>query len=101
MEDIFILGGSYGGVSTAHRIFKTAGKQIDFKTTLVSPNSYFYWNSPAPRAIVLGEFTDEELFDLIAVQHGVDRFNSILGSPESLEVEAKTVAVVGQDQGFR
>ncbi|ORX93678.1 hypothetical protein BCR34DRAFT_608497 [Clohesyomyces aquaticus] len=98
MKNIVILGGSFGGVSTAHRIFKSAGKGSDFKITLVSPNTDFYWNFAAPRAIVPGQFTDEQLFEPIATgfqQYGVNRFEFVLGSAESLDVEAKAVVVVG------
>jgi hypothetical protein len=62
MKNIVILGGSYGGISTAHRILKHAGKTALCKITLVSPNTHFYWSMAAARGLVPGQITDEELF---------------------------------------
>jgi len=96
MKNIVILGGSYAGVSTAHRILKQAGKVGPFKVTLVSPNTHFYWNLAAPRGIVPGQFTDEQIFQPIPPgfnQYAASQFEFIIGSAESLEVEANKVQI--------
>jgi hypothetical protein len=55
MKNIVILGGSYSGISTAHRILKQGGKTEPFKITLVSPNTEFYWSMGSPRGIIPGQ----------------------------------------------
>ncbi|KAF1845718.1 FAD/NAD(P)-binding domain-containing protein [Cucurbitaria berberidis CBS 394.84] len=99
MKNIVILGGSYAGVSTAHRILKNAAKVGSLKITLVSPNTHFYWNFASPRGMLPGQFTDEELFLPIATGFGkysADEFAFITGSAESFDAEEKTVVVVGE-----
>ncbi|KAJ8066606.1 hypothetical protein OCU04_005653 [Sclerotinia nivalis] len=101
-KNIFILGGSYAGVSTAHRILKQSAKAgLAIKITLVSPNTHVYWNLASVRAIVPGEMPDEKVFSSIATgfkQYAADRFEFIVGAAEGLDVENKTVVVSG-DRG--
>lgn len=92
MKSILILGGSFAGVSTAHRIFK---KNPDVKITIVSPTDTFYWNLAGPRAIVPGGFADEKLFAPIVPgfkQYG-DRFEYVQGTAEALDIANKSVTV--------
>lgn len=96
MKNIVILGGSYGGVSTAHRILKQAPGSASFKITLVSPNTHFYWNVASPRGIIPGQIEDEKLFQPISAgfdHYPAGRFEFIVGSAESLDVDAKTVTI--------
>lgn len=97
MKTVVILGGSYGGISTAHRIFKQA-KINPVKIILVSPNTHHYWNIAGPRALVPGQISDDKIFQSIAPgfkQYPADRFEFVLGSAESLDVETKKVTVAG------
>ena len=66
MNNIVILGGSFAGISTAHRVLKQAGKTAPFKITLVSPNTHFYWSMASTRGLVPGQISEEELFRPIA-----------------------------------
>ncbi|KFY48987.1 hypothetical protein V495_00846 [Pseudogymnoascus sp. VKM F-4514 (FW-929)] len=96
MKNIVILGGSYAGVSTAHRILKQATGSASFKITLVSPNTHFYWNVASPRGIIPGQIEDEKLFQLISAgfdQYPAGRFEFVLGSAESLDFDAKRVTI--------
>lgn len=96
MKNIVILGGSYAGVSTAHRIFKQATNSTPFKITLVSPNTDFYWNMASPRGIIPGQIEDEKLFQPISAgfdQYPAGQFEFVLGYAESLDVDAKRVKV--------
>jgi NADH dehydrogenase FAD-containing subunit len=98
MKNIVILGGSYAGVSTAHRILKQAAKAGPFKITLVSPNTHFYWSIASPRGLVPGQLSDEKLFQHIVAgfnQYPASQFEFILASAESLDVEAKKVGISG------
>ena len=97
MKNIVILGGSYAGVSTAHRIFKqTAKARNSFKITLVSPDTHFYWSMASPRGLVPGQLTDEDLFQPIAAgftQYPARQFEFVLASAKSLNVEARNVKI--------
>ena len=98
MKHIVILGGSYAGISTAHRILKQAAKIGPLKITLVSPNTHFYWSMASPRGVVPGQLADEKLFQPIAAgfdKYPAGQFEFILAKAESLDVEAKTVGISG------
>lgn len=96
MKTIVILGSSFAGVTTAHRLLKQAPKTGDVKVILIGPNTHIFWNLAAPRAIVPGQFSDEKLFGAIAPgfkQYTADRFEFLLGTAERLDLESKNVFV--------
>jgi NADH dehydrogenase FAD-containing subunit len=96
MKRIVIIGGSYAGVSTAHRILKQAPKVGSFKITIVSRDTHFYWNMASPRALIPGNFTDEQLFQPILTgfnHYPASQFEFILASAETLDVNAKNVGI--------
>ena len=96
MKNIVILGSSYAGVSTAHRLLKQAPKTTDMKIILVGPNTHLFWNLATPRAIIPGQFSDDKLFGAIAPgfkQYTVDRFEFLVGTAESLDLGSKKVVV--------
>ncbi len=98
MKHIVILGGSYAGISTAHRILKQAAKIGPLKITLVSPNTHFYWSMASPRGIVPGQLADGKLFQPIAAgfsKYSARQFEFILAKAESLDFGAKTVGISG------
>ncbi|CZR59432.1 uncharacterized protein PAC_09324 [Phialocephala subalpina] len=97
MKHILILGGSYAGISTAHRLLKSAPKS-SMKITLVSPNTHFYWSMASCRAAIPGGFADEQVFQPIAPgfeQYPAGQFGFVIGEAESLDVEGKKVVVSG------
>jgi apoptosis-inducing factor 2 len=56
-HDIVIIGASFGGLATAHRllgnVFPTMKHtKVGYKITIISPNTQFYWNCGAPRTLV-------------------------------------------------
>ncbi|KAK7418779.1 hypothetical protein QQX98_003797 [Neonectria punicea] len=98
MKNIVILGASYAGINTAHRILKQAAKTGPLKITLVSPNTHLYWNMASPRALLPGKLSDEQLFQEIAPgfkKYPATQFEFILASADSFDAEAKTVNVIG------
>lgn len=98
MKSIVILGGSFAGVSAAHRILKHATKTSPVKITLVSPNTHFYWNIAVPRALLPEQVSDDKIFQPIAAgfsQYPASIFEFIVASAESLDVEAKKVRISG------
>lgn len=97
MKNIVILGASYAGISTAHRILKQASKTDQFKVTIVSPNTHFYWNMASPRGVLPGKIDDDQLFKAIAPgfdNYASTQFEFVLGSAESLVPDAKQVHVI-------
>jgi NADH dehydrogenase FAD-containing subunit len=110
MQHIVIVGGSFAGISTAHRVLKQAAALeakakksasspspvAPFKVTLVSRDSHFFWNIAAPRGVVPGEIPVEDMFRPIAPgfkQYGSGRFEFVLASAEALDADAKTLKV--------
>ncbi|KAA8652897.1 NAD(P)/FAD-dependent oxidoreductase [Aspergillus tanneri] len=97
MQTIVILGGSFAGVGTAHRILKQTSKtRPSVKIVIVSPNTHMYWNIAAPRAMLPGQFTDEKIFQPIAAgfkQYSANQFEFISGSARSLDPVARKVEV--------
>ncbi|KAH8425255.1 NAD(P)/FAD-dependent oxidoreductase [Aspergillus melleus] len=99
MKKIVILGGSFAGISTAHRILKQSAKAGPVKITLVSPNTHFYWNVAAPRAILPGQISDEKIFLPIAAgfkQYKNSQYEIITGRAQSLDFETKTVEIIDE-----
>ena len=66
MKKIVILGGSYAGISTAHRLLRQAGKTGNCKVIMVTPNTHLYWSLASARGLVPGQLSDEQLFRPIA-----------------------------------
>lgn len=96
MKHIVILGGSYAGISTAHRILKQVSKSSLLKITIVSPNTHFYWNMASPRGVLPGKVSDDQLFEPIAPgfeQYPKTQVQFIVGTAEDLNFETKQVNV--------
>lgn len=102
MKRVVIVGGQFAGVGTAHRFFKKAAKAglNDFHLTLISRDSHFYWNLAAPRGLVPGQLSEDELFKSIpeGFQQYGDKFEFVLGSVTALDPESKSLRVVGDDK---
>lgn len=98
MKNILILGGSYAGITSAHKILKQTTQIGPFKVTLVSPNTHHFVNMASARGIVPDEFADEQLFQPIATgfaRYPSSQFEHIIAYAKSLDVEAKTVEISG------
>ena len=98
MKNIVIIGGSYAGIHSAHRIFKEAKNSGGFKITLIAPNTHHYWNLASPRAVVPGQLTDEELFRPIAPgfsRYPKGQFEFILATAEGVDFAARKVSIRG------
>ena len=96
MKNIIIIGGSYGGINTAHRILKQASKIGPFKITLVAPNTHLYVNLASPRSIIPGELADDKIFLPIVEgfkQYPANRFEFIIAYAESLDTDAKKITL--------
>lgn len=97
-KHIVILGASYAGISTAHRILKQTRKTGTTRITLISPNTHFFWSMASSRGVVPGKFTDDQLFEAIAPgfeQFTPDDFEFVLASATSFDAEIKSVDISG------
>ncbi|KAG0646247.1 Pestheic acid biosynthesis cluster L [Hyphodiscus hymeniophilus] len=95
MKTIVIVGSSFSGVYTAHRLLKQAPKTGDIKIILVGQSTHIYWNLATPRAILAGQFPDNKIFGAIAPgfkKYG-NKFEFVVGTAESLNTESKNVVV--------
>lgn len=103
MKNIVIVGGSFAGVGTAHRILKQAAKTLpsgSFKITLVSQDSHVYWNVASPRAIISGQLSDDQIFQAIAPgfsQYPAGSFEFVLATATGLDVDNKALEVVDSE----
>ncbi|KAE8449586.1 hypothetical protein EG329_007916 [Mollisiaceae sp. DMI_Dod_QoI] len=96
MKTVVILGGSFAGITAAHKLLKQAASTGDIKVILVSPNTHLYWNLATVRAIIPGQFPDEKLLQPIAPgfkQYRADQFEFVVGTAESLDLAGKKVTI--------
>ncbi|KAK6069208.1 FAD binding protein [Seiridium cupressi] len=98
MKHIIIVGGSFAGVETAHRILKQAVETstAPLKITLVSRDSHFYWNIAAPRGIVPGQLSDEQLLQPIVAgfsQYPSSQLEFVLGTAMGVDSASKQLRV--------
>lgn len=96
MKNIVILGGSYAGLTTAHKLLKQSPTTSNVKVILISPNTHLYWNIASVRAIIPGQFADDDVLQPIAPgfrQYRADQFEFVIGTAESLDVAGKKVSV--------
>lgn len=92
MRHIVIIGGSYAGVGTAHRILKQLHKTGSFKITIISPNTHLYWNMASPRGIIPGEISDVDLFEpILAGFEKYSNFELVHGFAKRLDTRRKEV----------
>lgn len=96
-KTVVILGAGWAGLPLAHKLLKyTTPKVPGLKVILVSPNSHFFWNVAASRAVLPHQIPDDQVF--IPIQPAFDRyaresFEFILGRAESVDLVASTVTV--------
>ena len=100
-KDIVILGGSYGGVSTAHYLLKHAIPHLpDHRVILVSPSTQVICRPACPRAMISDELLPQDkLFVNIATifeQYSAERFSFIHGAATKIDHSDRTVNIVLQ-----
>ncbi|OHE98340.1 hypothetical protein CORC01_06336 [Colletotrichum orchidophilum] len=101
---IIILGGSYGGVSTAHYLLKHAVPALPdakgYKVILVSPSAQVMCRPACPRALISDDmFPQEKLFvDIPGLfkPYGGDNFFFVQGTATDLDHKDRTVSVTSK-----
>ncbi|KXH66788.1 hypothetical protein CSAL01_11600 [Colletotrichum salicis] len=98
---IVILGGSYGGVSTAHYLLKHAipvlTDTVRYKVVLVSSSAQVMCRPACPRALISDNmFPQDKLFvDIPSIfkQHDNEIFDFVQGTAMSLNHDERTVSI--------
>ncbi|KAL8872881.1 MAG: hypothetical protein Q9174_001564 [Haloplaca sp. 1 TL-2023] len=101
-KNIVILGGSYGGVSTAHNVLKHTIPKLSNKETyqiiLVSPSSHTICRPATPRALISDSMFDQErLFVSIPQafeQYPQGTFRFINGAATNLDHTNRSVTII-------
>lgn len=107
-KNIVVLGGSYGGVSTAHYILKHVIPQLPEKETyqvvLVSASACVLCRPACPRALISDDmFNQEKLFVSIPKvfeQYPKDSFRFVHGAATELDHVGRTVSVSLEDSNI-
>lgn len=99
-KNIVILGGSYGGVSTAHYLLKHAIPSLPknaYEIILISTSSQVLCRPACPRALISNDMFDQtKLFVDTTKQfehYPKDVFRFVHGSAKGLDHEGRTVTV--------
>ncbi|KAI8169540.1 Oxidoreductase ptaL [Colletotrichum sp. SAR 10_70] len=99
--NIVILGGSYGGVSTAHYLLRHVipdlAAEEGYQVVLVSNSSHVMCRPACPRALISDDmFPQEKLFVDIATvfqQYPANRFHFVCGNATALDHINRTISV--------
>ncbi|KAL6910041.1 hypothetical protein GGI43DRAFT_389209 [Trichoderma evansii] len=97
MKIVVILGAGWAGLPLAHKLLKYTSLKTSLKVILVSPNSHFFWNVAATRALIPEMVPDESMFIPIAPGFGhyaVNTFEFILGKATGIQPSSNSVAVI-------
>lgn len=98
---IVILGAGYAGLSVAQKLLKTTLPQVEgLKVVLVTPNTHFYWNLAAVRAVIPGAIKDDAIF--APIEPGFSKYSStnfefVLGAATGVDPVGKSVHVKTND----
>ncbi|CAG8961981.1 hypothetical protein HYFRA_00014026 [Hymenoscyphus fraxineus] len=100
-KTLLVLGGSYGGISTAHYLLKHVLPNLpapdSYQVVLASSSSQALCRQACPRALISDEmFNQEKLFVSIPksfAQYPKDRFRFIQGTATNLDHSNRTVSV--------
>lgn len=100
-KTVVVVGASFAGLAVSHRLLKYTGqKEKNLRVVLISPNTHFYWNLAAIRAVVPGLIKDDQLFHPIEPgfsHYPKENFQFVLGSATSVDTDAKTALVKAVD----
>lgn len=97
-NNIVILGGSIGGLGTAHYLLRHVVRDFpDHKVIVVSPNQQFLWRPACPRALVRADFSNDKrllvnISDLLK-QYPSDQFEHVIGVATSLDEQDSSITV--------
>ncbi|KAH8121030.1 FAD/NAD(P)-binding domain-containing protein [Trichoderma asperelloides] len=96
-KTVIILGAGWTGLPLAHKLLKYTSLKTSLRVILISPNSHFFWNVAATRALIPGMIPDESMFIPIATgfaHYPVEKFEFILGRATGIQPSSNSVAVL-------
>jgi len=92
---IVILGASFTGIPTTHKLLRSLPSE--YKVLLVNPSTRLYWNIAAPRAVAKkDQFSADNLFPPIAPgfsAYSEDRFKFVQGKATAVDAAANRVTI--------
>ena len=111
-HDFVVVGANIAGINVAHYLLKhtiptleAANKSTNYKLTLISPSSHFFWKIGAPRALINSELIPfSKIFKPIEdgfKQYPKNNFSFVLGSAVGLDEGKKTITVQRQDSAIK
>ncbi|KAK1245612.1 hypothetical protein MKX08_005241 [Trichoderma sp. CBMAI-0020] len=99
-KTVIIVGAGWAGLPLAHKLLKYTSLKTSLKVILISPNSHFFWNVAATRALIPGMIPDESIFIPIATgfrHYPADTFEFILGRATDIQSSSNSVTVLAND----
>lgn len=102
-KNIVVLGGSWGGISTAHNILKHTLPNLPsgYKVVLVTPSRTIFGRPAAPRALIDDSYFDQKkLFvDIPSVfaQYSKDNFEFMQGAATAVDHTTRHVSIALSD----
>ncbi|KAH8591250.1 hypothetical protein B0O99DRAFT_744665 [Bisporella sp. PMI_857] len=99
-KTVVILGGSYAGLTVAHKLLKTTLPSVkNLEVILVNPSDHFFYNLPTVRAIIPSAFDDQKLYYSIpdGFKYAGKSFQFIEGKAKHVDSAAKyvTISIMG------
>jgi NADH dehydrogenase FAD-containing subunit len=98
---IVILGGSYAGLTLAHKLLKDTLPSVpDLQVILISPSSHLYWNLASVRAVIPGALHNPKISKsfLPNFAYAASAFKFIQGTAEKVD-DANKLVVVRTENG--
>lgn len=99
-KTVIILGAGWAGLPLAHKLLKYTSLKTSLKVILISPNSHFFWNVAATRALIPGMIPDGSMFIPIATgfsHYPTDTFEFILGRATGIQSSSNSIAVLANN----
>jgi NADH dehydrogenase FAD-containing subunit len=95
-KTVVILGAGWAGLPLAHKLLKYTAPKTSLKVILVTPNTHFFWNVAATRALIPGEIPDSSMF--LPIEPGFSRypaasFEFVLGTAKGIDQAGNSVLV--------
>ena len=100
-ENIVIIGGSYGGVSTAHYLLKHAIPVLpnpsSYQIILISASDQVFCRPASPRALISDDLLPQDKLFVgipgLFEKYGNERFQFMYGTAMNVDVDKRTVEV--------
>jgi NADH dehydrogenase FAD-containing subunit len=101
MKNIVVIGTGVAGMPLIRQTMRNVVlPSSDYKLTVISPNSDFFWPIGMPRAVVPGQFSDNKIaYPLAPIfkDYPAEKFEFIQEAASKVDPDRKTVAAGGRE----